>query len=488
MSESDGAWGALAAHDDEFAQSWDSYEYLPEPGENPVLDAFCDTKHIDIPTLLKLGARLAEPEVLAFAYDQGIKFRDMLTGRKWSYLGSTWPHMKIVRAAPQRTEQVIVCEGETDGARLAKEYGIDVAIMPAGAEAFPESMGQQLNDYQHVLLALDKDTAGENGCAKIAEYHNNTVRFPAPGSGDWADAEGDLPPLPELVERPDTPASLSSELWVPAGVMLEMEVPEKPSWLEHDILPIAGQLLLHGWSKSFKSFMALDLVTQLAQGQDWCCFEPAEEPVRVGIIQFEITWPYYHKRMSMLRQNARDIDAYNSNVFTWTPMQRPELVAGNKKHEDRILRALTEADIQIVLIDPIRRAVGNADLNAENDVRKMLRFFQRIQDAGITVVATHHDNKEGARAGGGSAVSMTGSGAFSGDADTIVSVELPKGESINTSRKRNLNFTLRNSPAVGPRSMEITEDGKIIYDSEPTWAETEEGEAVDPDQPELPGI
>lgn len=101
----------------------------------------------------------------------------------------------------------------------------------------------------------------------------------------------------------------------------------------------------------------------------------------------------------------------------------------------------------------------------------MLRFFQRIQDTGATVVSTHHDNKEGAKAGGGSPVTMTGSGAFSGDADTIVSVELPRGEKQSESMCRNLNFTLRNSPHVGARSMQMQDDGHIVYDTEPIFTD-----------------
>lgn len=462
MPESDGAWGHLAEHDNELAGTWDGFERLPEPGENAVLDAFCERKNLSIQGLLRLGTKLADGETLAFPYNQGIKFRNMMDGKMWSYLGSEFPHMKIIRAGEKPTSQVIVCEGETDGTRLALEYDCDVAIMPAGARNFPESMGQQLEEYEQVLMGLDKDDAGEDGCLKIAEQHNNTVRFPAPGDGDWSDA--DVTALPELPEMTEPEVDLSSELLVPAGVMLDMEVPEINSWLEHAILPIGGQLIMHGWAKSFKSFSALDLISRLAQGQDWCCFEPTEEPVRTGIVQFEITWPFYHQRMTQLRVNAQDEKLFNDNVFTWTPQQRPQLIAGNTKMEDKFLRAFVDAQLQIVLIDPIRRAIGQADMNAENEVRKMLGFFQRIQDQGITVIATHHDNKDGARAGGGSAVNMTGSAAFAGDADTIISVELPRGEKLNTSRKRNYNFLLRNAPSIGPRSMEIQEDGHIVYD------------------------
>lgn len=474
MAESNEGWGALAAADTALADAWDSFERLPEPGENPILDAFCDRKHISITALLRLGAKLADSDVLAFAYDQGLKFRNMVDGSMWSYLGSEWPHMKIVRAGAEQTEQVIVCEGETDGARLSDGYECDVAIMPAGAEYFPESMAAQLEGYDQVLVGLDQDDAGNNGAIKIAQAHSNARRFIPANDGDWCDQD-ELPTLPPVVEpEPD----ITQELLVPAGAMLDMEVPEIASWLDNDVLPIGGQLILHGWAKSLKSFMSIDMLTRLAQGEDWCCFEPTEEPCKVAIMQFEIPWPYYHRRMTMLRASAPEPALFDENVFTWTPMQRPELVAGNKQHEDKILKALTDAGIQIFLLDPIRRAVGSADLNAENEVRRMLRFFQRIQDLGITVVTTHHDNKDGARAGGGSSTTMTGSGAFAGDADTIISVELPRNVT-EEEPKRNLNFLCRNSPAIGPRSMEMRDDGHLIYDTAPITADEEVGDSAD---------
>jgi hypothetical protein len=79
---------------------------------------------------------------------------------------------------------------------------------------------------------------------------------------------------------------------------------------------------------------------------------------------------------------------------------------------------------------------------------------------------------------------MTGSGSFAGDADTIISVEVPKDHDLN-SPHRNLNFTLRNAPAIQPRSMEITEDGIIRYSDEPIFGEAGTAEDTDVDAPSI---
>lgn len=475
MAESNNEWGELSAHDKELADAWDSFDTLPDEGTNLILDSFVQRKHLSHQALLRLGARLSGEDTLVFAYGKGIKFRNMVTGKMWSRVGSEWPTMKIVRAGTEPTEEVIVCEGESDGARLAMLYDVDVAIMPAGARYFPETMAEQLESYPRVLVALDKDEAGEEGALLVTEARPDAVRFPAPGDEgeDWSDVGVDDP-------YPDLPAYDSEEaeddaplpILVSAGVLLDLEVPDVYSWFEHALLPVGGQAILHGREKSFKTYQSLDMLAALAQGEPWCGFEPTEEACRVAVMQFEISWPYYHQRITQLRNNAANKELFDENFLTWTPMQRPQLVAGNTKTEDHVISTLVEGSVQVILVDPIRRAAGFADLNAENEVRKILRFFERLQDAGITVVATHHDNKEGARTGGGSTLHMTGSGAFGGDADTLIGIELPHGEDEN-SPHRNINFMLRNAPAIGPRSFEMTEDGMLIYDTEPYYAEAE---------------
>lgn len=476
MAESNDAWGELSSFDQELADVWDGFETLPDAGENLVLDSFIKRKNLSHQALLRLGARLSSEDTLVFSYGRGIKFRNMITGRMWSFTGSEWPKMKIVKHGVEPTERVIVCEGETDGARLAILYDCDVAIMPAGARYFPDSMGTQIERYVQVLVALDKDEAGEEGTALVLGYRPDAIRFPAPGEGDWSDVGPDdaIPSLPEISEDDGERVDEANlPVLVSAGELVGLEVPDVYSWFENALLPVGGQAIVHGREKSFKTYQSLDMLAALAQGSPWCGFEPTEEACRVAVMQFEIPWPYYHQRIQQIRNHAENQELFDENFLTWTPLQRPQLVAGNKEQEQYVRDRLMESGVQVILVDPVRRAAGFADLNSENEVRKILHFFETLQDEGITVVATHHDNKEGARKGGGSTLDMTGSGAFGGDADTIIGIELPHGET-ETSPHRNVTFMLRNAPSPGPRSFEMTDDGQMIYDTEPYYAEPPE--------------
>jgi hypothetical protein len=96
MGQSNAEWGYLP--DDEQRDAWDTFDNLPGQGTNAVLDSFVARKNITIGDLVRVGARLSSPTVLAFAFPGGLKFRDMVTDARWNYVGSEFGELKIVRA------------------------------------------------------------------------------------------------------------------------------------------------------------------------------------------------------------------------------------------------------------------------------------------------------------------------------------------------------------------------------------------------------
>lgn len=474
MAGSNAEWGNLAEYDSAFAAAWDGFSTLPEAGHRPPLDALCERKNITIESLIRQGARL-DGDTLVFGYPKGIKFRDLISDQRWSMFGSEFDTLKIVRHGAEPTKHVIVVEGETDGARLSDTYDADIAIMPAGARNFTEAYADQLRDYPIVLIGLDNDNAGKDGTEKATTYLANAMPFPPPATwNDWCEVPtGQMPDLPDELHR-DT-----SALIVPAGALIELPEPNMVSWLEQAVLPVAGTMIVHGWAKSLKSFIVFDMLSALSQGQPWCNFEPTEEPCKVLVMQYEIPWAYYRQRVLQLRATANNVELFDTNYNTWEPQSRPKLVAGNKRQEDFVIQSCIDAGIQILLIDPIRRAMGGADFNSEQEVRPMLQFFERCNSEGITIVATHHDNKTSARSRGGDPADMTGSGAFAGDPDTLVSIQLPPGEDPRTSTRRNVHFTLRNSPPISPRAYQMTDSG-LVYYTEP-WGNAEDEDETAPE-------
>lgn len=476
MGGSDDTWGDLAAFDGDMADAWDGFDALPD--DSLVLNALCEAKHIEVRDLVRLGGRFfKDPQpTLAFSFGRGIKYRDLTNGRRWNYPGSEWPNLHLVEAtSPVGASTLIVAEGETDAARLSRLYPeATVGIQAAGAKDVRAASVEQARAFERVFVALDRDEAGTAGWVKWREALPGVVRWlPPDDAEDWGAWEGDTPP-----PLPDAPTQLAQV--VNARDLIALEPPEVISWFDHAILPVGGLMLIHGWVKSFKSFVAFDILSALAQGRDWSGFEPVEEPCTVLALQYEIPFAYYRERVVSMRRHATHPELFDEHYLTWDPIRRPRLTAGDVASEDDVLRALEENGVQVMLVDPIRRLVRGVrakERDFEQEARVALRFFERCQDLGVTVITTHHDTKGSARTGGGDPLGITGAGAWSGDADTIVSIALPEGHDIQ-SNQRNMHFTLRNAAPLMPKGVELQpigdRDSKLLYGDSYLPAEVEE--------------
>lgn len=304
---SDNPWYGLVADEDQ--RVWDGYAPIPDPGQNPALDSFLAGKNLDHRSLVRLGARLSRPNVLAVAFEGGIKYRDVVRGRKWSSFAAEFERLKIIQG--QDRSRAIICEGETDAARLTMLYDCDVAAMPAGATNWRPGYTEQVKGYAVVYVGLDNDEAGEAGYAKIKAHVPQAVRFAPPTPKDWCQLEGEGPPLPPPPEPvPETP------VLVPAKDLFDLDVPDVISWYDGAILPVAGEAIIHAPAKYLKSWIAMSLASCLAQGEPWAGFEPTEEPARVAYMNFEIPWAYYRERVGLYAQHARRRDLFDENFLS----------------------------------------------------------------------------------------------------------------------------------------------------------------------------
>lgn len=284
MGDSNGAWGQLAEHDDERAEVWDKLAPIPEPGENPALDAFVARKHLTHASLVRVGTRMAAYDVLAFAGPGYIKYRNVVNDQRWSYPDCDWSKLRIIRAGAAQARTVLVSEGESDSARLTDAYapsGADVAILPAGAGYFPAGYAAQLSSYELVLAALDTDEAGERGAQHIVTTIPQAQRF-APPANDWCAVEpDDLPPLPspEDFETPDLRVGglVFRDL---STVMQDGAVPD-PEVLVDDLLYTEGVHFFNGHPGSGKTTLVMHTALMaMSEGRElvWLDYEGGIRP------------------------------------------------------------------------------------------------------------------------------------------------------------------------------------------------------------------
>lgn len=469
------------AETDDLRAFLDTLDSIPEPGECEPLDNWLASKHITHDAIRRVGARWQPPFTIAWVGPKYIKHRNLATDAKYTHFEfNDFSTIRVVKQSAKATDAVVIAEGESETAWFTSHYDVDVACMPSGSLSFKQSHADAIRNYKQVLVALDNDRAGNEGAERIMEMIPHAQRFlPEGNAKDFCEADT-VQPLPPLAERPHS--------FVKAAEFLAMAMPDIKSYLANSVVPVGGQVMIHGPAKSFKSYLALDMLAQLSQGRGWLSFDfTGNSPLKVGVVQYEIPPAYFQDRVRDLFENAYDQDLFAENFLTFTPVVKPQLRAGNADQLRHLLGEIEYSGVQVLLIDPVRQALSGADLNSEKDVSLLRELVEPVKAMGVTVVLTHHDNKAAVTSKAGNPLGMTGSGAFSGDPDTIVSLTLPPGvanEDMSTCRHRDCYFMLRNAPAPEPRSFEFVpadEDRASHFSYSTERTEVESGVILPPE-------
>ncbi len=479
---------------------WDAYQPITQFGPMPDgLELFCKEHGVTPAGLGAVGARwLLEGGrlVLAYLFPDAVKYRTVkVPTKRWvSPAGATFKHLKMIPSWNNDTEHpvkgVLVVEGETDAAcchQWHKNYV--VAVMPSGALTFTESMAAQLNAFDvPVLVGLDNDEAGDKGADVILSMVPKARRVRAPYGNDWCESRLDSrwdeawDPLENAIEPERTVFSLREVATVDLGTY------EDNNWFEHDVLPRGGSCIIHAPQKSLKSVIMLDMIRALSTGTSFACewaynnytktmdsvggyqfAGPA--PAKVLLFQMEIRPEGFQRRVQGWLDQMPDEhkDAFMDNTFVHKIVdgELPRIKIGSKDFRATVLRAIDTAQANVVAFDPLQRLTGSADLNQANELEALLDFFAELQNAGITVLACHHNNKaSGATARGAHA--MTGSQRFAADADSICSVwhsdECGSDDNEELRKRRNFTWTLRNGAAIG-RSITVkpAQNSELMY-------------------------
>jgi len=450
---------------DPMRDAFDKTEPIPdwEHAKEP-LRSLCERKNITLDDLVRIGARLKDKHgtTLAYSMPLGIKYRDVITGKKWSEWGSDWSKMKDV---PGRdSSKLVLVEGETDAARMSGKDGPgwDVGIMAAGTHVYPEYI-ETADSYEWVYVATDDDSKGDEAASKIMHaLPGKTVRWRPPENTnhDWCGAD-------EIGKPPMPPQKLPAIVW--GESLHEIDYPDTPSLLDNAMLPDNGMLFIHGWKGAYKSWLAFDLAVALATGTPWGSFDTTQPECKVVVVQFELPFAYYAERMRGLSHRLPEYarEKYK-NVGTYNPLEKMRLDISNQKTQDHFLEVFTKNKVQVAIFDPIRRMSGAKSHYEQEWQSAVVDFSTRLNQAGIAVVLTHHDGKAAARHGGGSMLDASAADAIVGATDASVSIALPKGEDWESSKKRNLIFYSRNAETPAPRGFSIDGD-QIAYHDEPFY-------------------
>lgn len=233
---------------------------------------------------------------------------------------------------------------------------------------------------------------------------------PPPGAG-WS-AGGD--PLPQ------TPtADAPSGVRLPEYKIASQIVPAKivtPEILIDSLLHRGCKLILSGGSKSFKSWVLLDAAVSVAHGIPWWGLNCKRG--RVLYINFELIDSFFEERLVSVCR-ARNVELPQSLLY-WN--LRGHCYDLEVLAKVILARIPTFGPLDLIIVDPIYKALGDLDENKASDMTKLMNLIESITvQTGAAVVFGSHFSK-GNQAGKEAKDRPSGSGVLIRDPDAILTM------------------------------------------------------------------
>ncbi|MFZ4695065.1 MAG: AAA family ATPase [Verrucomicrobiia bacterium] len=200
--------------------------------------------------------------------------------------------------------------------------------------------------------------------------------------------------------------------------MLSGTMPKPPPELVKNLLHRESKLIIGGTSKGKKTFCLLDLAISVATGTPWWGFPTTRG--KVCYINFEIQEAFFAIRVKEICR-VKGVELTPGHFMAWTLRGHAE---GMERMIDDIVAELLMGDYDLIIFDPIYKALGDRDENKAGDVANLMNLLEKIAvKVGAAIAFGAHFSK-GNQAGKESADRIGGSGVFARDPDTIMTMTL----------------------------------------------------------------
>ena len=214
----------------------------------------------------------------------------------------------------------------------------------------------------------------------------------------------------------------------------------KPIVLPDDVIDgvvhRGGKLVVGGASKSYKTWLLIDLAVSVASGAEWFNGYPTRQG-RVLYVNFELPAPFFAKRIAtvcderQLRLEAGMFTVWNlrGHVADWAKLQSQ----------------IPSDFYALIILDPTYKLLLGRDENKAGDVASLLNEFEVLAVRTGAAVAFGAHYSKGNQAAKESIDRIGGSGVFARDPDTILNFTRHEQPDCFT-----VEATLRNHPPIKP--------------------------------------
>lgn len=191
---------------------------------------------------------------------------------------------------------------------------------------------------------------------------------------------------------------------------------EKPPELVHGILHQGSKMVIGGGSKSFKTWVLIDLAVSVATGVSWWGFDTTQG--RVLYMNFEIQDAFFNDRLHSVIE-AKQCELVEGQLSYWGLRGR---AADLRFMMPALIEKLKSGGYSLIIFDPIYKGLGNRDENKAGDIAGLLNEIESLAVETKAAVAFGHHFSKGNQAGKDSIDRIGGSGVFARDPDSILTM------------------------------------------------------------------
>lgn len=204
---------------------------------------------------------------------------------------------------------------------------------------------------------------------------------------------------------------------VNAADLAAREVPMPPVLIS-GLLHRGAKLLIGGGSKSYKSWGLIDLAVSIATGAPfWGIHTNA---ARVLYLNFEIPEPFFRGRMRSVAKAKNILDPEGLRALdVWTLRGHAADLSRLVPH---IVAQAAGRDYGLIILDPIYKCLGDRDENSAGEIGELLNEVEALAYRTGAAVAIAHHFAKGSAAGKDSKDRMSGSGCWSRDPDSLITI------------------------------------------------------------------
>lgn len=237
-------------------------------------------------------------------------------------------------------------------------------------------------------------------------------------------------PLPKLQELPpilDGQDILSTPAEIPPDII-------------EGLLQRGAKMVLGGASKTYKTWMQLDLGISVATGTTWLGQFQTKRG-RVLYINLEIQSGNFAKRIHTIC-DQQQVKLDRGHFLVWNLRGH---AADLSRLMPQLLKGIGEQHFDLIILDPVYKLLGARDENKAGDIASLLNEIESLAvETGAAVAFGAHYSK-GNQAGKEVIDRIGGSGVFARDPDTILNFTRHEEEDCFT-----VDATLRNHPPIKP--------------------------------------